>query len=167
MREIPLSNGGVALVDDEDYERIAAAGTWRRSTRKNYVVRGTMRDGKVKTVFMHREVMGDTAGIYYDHINGNKLDNRRSNLRIATNQQNGWNTPKMRRPCASKYKGVNFKRQHGVWHARVRQMGRDLHCGYFRNQIDAAIAYDMKVRELRGEFGRYNFPREGEQSAVA
>lgn len=170
MKEIPLSNGGVALVDDEDYEALSRW-TWRRDykgyARRTYYGGYYLADGKkkVRTMTMHRQIMGNERGVQYDHINGNKLDCRKSNLRRATNQQNLWNTRRTR--GSSRFKGVMWRASRSKWRVKVKQGDRYLELGEFRNEEIAAMAYDDAVRKLRGEFARLNFPREGEQSAVA
>jgi len=106
---------------------------------------------------MHREVLGlePGDGLAVDHINGNGLDNRRENLRIADKAQNQHNC--VSRMGRSHYKGVAWAGHVGMWRVRLRRRGVSFHVGYFRDEIDAALAYDLKAAELFGEFARPNF----------
>ncbi|MHC4207804.1 MAG: HNH endonuclease, partial [Planctomycetota bacterium] len=95
-------------------------------------------------------------GYIVDHINGNGLDNRRANLRLATVAQNAWNSKK--RNPRSGYKGVWFAADKGLWRAAIVCHGRRIHIGYFTDKIAAARAYDAAARKYYKEFARPNFP---------
>ena len=124
MREIPLTKNKVAVVDDEDYERIAqfkwhsvCMGLYRKIW---YAVRDA-RDGEqmeIERIYMHREIMGATPGVEIDHRNGDGLDNRKQNLRPATHAQNIRNRYKQKRyacaVCSSRFKGVGRHKSHGT-----------------------------------------------------
>lgn len=120
---------------------------------------------------MHHMVAGrPPAGLVVDHINGNTLDNRRENLRIATRTQNSQNSQKhLVAGAKSGYRGVHptFRTSSGEtrWRARIRLNGVITHLGYFYSEVDAAKAYDQKAREMFGSFARLNFPEEGEHPA--
>jgi AP2 domain. len=152
MSEIPLLRGQVALVDDEDYEMLVAYGTWRIASG---VYAGMMRGGR--TILMHRVILGPQAGQEIDHINMDGLDNRRSNLRLATKSQNGIHRPKPR-PSASRYKGVGWWRRDSCWRVKIGHGGR--HVGYFANEDDAAHAYDAEAIRTYGAFAWLNFPED-------
>lgn len=155
MREIPLRRGGVTLVDDEDYDALTMYGWGLVSTK--YVVRW---DGVTKTnILMHREIMCAPEGMQVDHINGNKLDNRRCNLRVVSEQQNHWNQGP-HKDSASGFVGVAWCRNCRVWRARIMQCGKNHHLGRFNTAEEAARARDAKARELFGEYARLNFPEE-------
>jgi hypothetical protein len=153
MREIPLTRGYVAIVDDEDYEWLMAEGPWCYCN--GYAVRGR---GNIK---MHRLILGLTAGDgkQADHINRNKLDNRRCNLRLCTASQNHANMSIFRNNTTG-YKGVTFLRSHGKYRAKIKVRGRYIFLGYFDNPIDAACAYDKAARFHFGEFANTNFQGE-------
>jgi hypothetical protein len=107
---------------------------------------------------MHRLILNPPAGFVTDHINGNRLDNRRINLRIATHRQNCQN----QRPKGlhSQYIGVTKIRQ-GKWErwmAQIRHDGIRIHLGYFTDEIEAARAYDQAALAHHGEFASLNFP---------
>ncbi len=108
---------------------------------------------------MHRLIVGAKAGISIDHINGNTLDNRKCNLRIATPSQNSMN--QRIKEHSSHYKGVTWHRQHGKWYAQLKHNQHLNFLGLFLNEEDAARAYDAKAKELFGEFARLNFPPQG------
>lgn len=159
MREIPLSRGLLAVVDDADYERVIAAAPWSASVKPGtaYALRGVRRpDGRWTTIRLHNFL---TGWPFVDHINGNGLDNRRCNLRPADKTTNGQNRT---RTCAntSGYKGVTWHKQGRKWAAQLQATGRRIHLGLFDSKIAAALAYDDAARRHFGEFARLNFPLE-------
>lgn len=109
-------------------------------------------------IHMHRLILGldsrDTR--LCDHKNGNGLDNRRANLRIATTSQNLANRGKTRRNTSG-YKGVMWFKRKRKWYARIRVSGKSVHLGYFDDPIDAAKAYDDAALKHFGEFAKTNF----------
>lgn len=157
MRTIPLSQGKVALVDDADFERLSKFNWFaHKHTRKNrtvfYAVRNARFGGKCVTLALHREVLGvfDTK-IKIDHKNLNELDNRKQNLRLATNTQNGWNSQKA--PSrSSQFKGVCWHKQRQRWMARIHVNGQQRHLGLFEIEEDAACAYAAAAKQHFGEF---------------
>lgn len=160
MREIPLTKGRVALVDDADYERIAFY-RWH-CTSNGYAAR-TTRVGDVVTqsyVLMHREVLGFPPEPHIDHADGDKLNNCRANLRACSASQNQGNAPKRKRHgvSASPYKGVTWQRSVGRWQASIYVDGRQVSLGLYGHESDAALAYDRAARERWGSFARLNFP---------
>jgi len=106
---------------------------------------------------MHRFIMDPPEGMVVDHRNGNRLDNRRSNLRVCTQKQNTHNSrPKGK---SSRFKGVCYDKARGQWMAPVRSPdGKDIHTGRFDDEVEAAKAHDRLARELHGEFAYLNFP---------
>ncbi len=106
---------------------------------------------------MHREIIKAPDNLFVDHINLNGLDNRKANLRLATKIQNSRNTPKMKRKTSSKYKGVSYQKRDRIWRAKIKINRRDKHLGSFRDEIDAAEAYDKAAHKYFGEFARPNF----------
>lgn len=148
-REIPLTQGHVALVDDKDYERFMAMGKWQVSLcgGRLYAARGHQR--------MHRLLIDAPL---VDHINGNGLDNRRANLRPATGTQNNANSRRSR-ANTSGYKGVSLYRRTGRWRAYLGTRPREVHLGYFDTPEQAARAYDAAATQAWGEYARLNFPK--------
>lgn len=151
MKKIKLHNEKYVLVDDTDYI-ILSQSKWHIGAR-GYVMRYEKGN---KTLSMHRIIM-NFPELCVDHINGDKLDNRRENLRLVTNHQNLLNRGKNKNN-SSGYKGVNF--QNGKWHAKITFNKIQKHIGYFDNKIDAAKAYDSIAKILHGIFARLNFPED-------
>lgn len=112
-----------------------------------------------RTVVLHRLLMDNPKGLDVDHINGDKADNRRANLRAVTRQQNIRNSGPRRR-AASRYKGVTLHKR-GKWNARIVVNGRNLHLGLFVAEEAAAKAYDAAALAHFGEYAWLNFPPEG------
>jgi hypothetical protein len=106
---------------------------------------------------MHREIMQAPPGKVVDHINGNRLDNRKCNLRLCTRRQNLRNAAK-RPGCQSQFKGVSFDRRHNRWFATIWFEGRSISLGSFLDEVEGARAYDRAALELFGEYAWLNFP---------
>jgi hypothetical protein len=154
MKEIPLSRGLVAMVDDEDFSWLSQW-SWvasKGSRGKYYAVR---REGPL-TILMHREILGEQAGPSTDHKFGDTLDNRRANLRPATQAKNCLNAVK-RKNAKSRFKGVSAKRD--KWEARFR----DERYGVYETQEDAARAYDRAAVAHDPEFALTNFTPDGRE----
>jgi len=164
LKEIPLTRGYVAFVDDEDYEWLSQF-KWhvKKSGRTCYAVRKvTVAPNTYKKEFMHNAIMKPKEGEQVDHIDGNGLNNCRANLRLANHQLQQANRRKTK--GVSRFKGVTrvvHKRKRTGdwirWHARIKFNGKYISLGYFENEEDAARAYDKKARELFGEFAKTNF----------
>ncbi len=160
MKEIPLTRGMVALVDDEDYEEmqlyrwhaIRSRHTWYAATSiRNEVT------GKYADVRMHHMVIPQLPpGRTIDHVNGNGLDNQKRNLRSATPTQQARNAS-VPSNNACGFKGVYFEKRRKVWHARIKVNGRSRFLGSFSSAEEAALAYDEEARAEFGEFARPNF----------
>ena len=104
---------------------------------------------------MHRVINNTPEGFETDHINGDRLDNRRINLRTVNHQQNTWNSKK----CIDglcQYKGVDFKKDHKKYRASVILNGRHIHIGYFETEEEAALAYNKSAYKLFGEYANLN-----------
>jgi len=148
---IGLTKGKVAIVDAADFEWLSQYqwSAWQHG-RTFYARRGRGND----IVHMHREIMQPPPGYVVDHIDGNGLNNRRSNLRICKPAQNACNT----RPArgAGRFKGVFPAGT--MWGAAIWHKGQEYWLGLFDDEIEAALARDRKARELQGEFAWLNFP---------
>lgn len=156
MKTIPLTQGQVAIVDDEDYERVARF-TWclhRSGNGKLYAGRITRVRGRRRKVKLHRYLLRCRPGQLGDHRNGDGLDNRRRNLRRATHAQNNQNKKGW---SAFGLKGVS-RWPNGRWRARIGYHGRQRWLGMFDDRTEAAKAYDRAARKMFGEFARLNFP---------
>lgn len=112
---------------------------------------------------MHRVIIEAPDEMFVDHINHNGLDNRRSNLRLATRSENTQNRRKISTKTRSRYKGLSLhKERRKGWSARIRVKGKSKFLGFFADEIEAGKAYDRAARKYHGEFAVLNF--EGKQS---
>ncbi len=176
FRLIPLTQGRFAKVDPEYYHRLSKY-KWTfhdsQSTNGYYAVRTISQNGRQIKIWMHRQIMAYKlntelcnlpADLVVDHINGNSLDNRKANLRLATQQQNLWNSNRGKNTGSSRYKGVTWDKSRARWRVRIKHKGRKLSFGYHKNEIDAAKAYDRAILKLRGPFAVLNFPKRKSKS---
>lgn len=162
--EMQFKNGKTGLLSEEDTDLLAVC---------NWIISGpgyvTGSYTKGKPAYLHRVVLSRmlgrelVKGEYTDHINGNRLDNRRENLRVVTNRQNLLNR-RLQDNNTSGYRGVSHyngqahKDIKKRWTAEIKVMGKRKHLGYYLTAEDAARAYDKAARELNGEFAMLNFP---------
>lgn len=156
MRKIIL-NKGVALVDDEDHELVSRH-KWRKVKRRNtyYAITSIINNNKKVILTMHRLIVGKPPlRLVTDHINGNGLDNRKINLRFCTNAQNIMNTPK--RIGSGRFKGIFFQKSRtNPWNARIYCNGKCIYLGCFKEEVNAALAYNSAAKKYFGEFARPN-----------
>lgn len=159
MKQIPLTKGMFAIVDDEDFD-VYSTQKWhvKKGSTKHYAAcaRKVTHEGKEYSIkiFMHRCMLDADVGVIVDHINGNGLDNRRCNLRLATRSQNLANQRTVRNKWG--YKGITYRRRHKTWRARIGFNGKTVDLGEFGNLDDAAQAYDEAAKKLFGEFAVTN-----------
>lgn len=160
MKKIPLSRGLFAIVDDEDFDRLSAIKWHARPIQKSvsgfYAVngRGGAKPTRHGCRYMHREVLNAPLGLHVDHINGDGLDNRRCNLRLATASENCVNR------VAHNPTGFRGVRKSGKnrWSALIQWQGRQRNLGSFSCSEEAAAAYDRAAVSLHGAFAILNFP---------
>jgi hypothetical protein len=165
MREIPLTHGKVALVDDQDYESLAKHKWHARRSGATFYARRNARlpDGRWSMAYMHREIFGADLGVEVDHWNRNGLDNQRENLRSCThseNQSNSWKRPGL----SSRFRGVSWRRDCRKWQVHIRLgpktrqgRARSVCLGLFVDEGSAAHAYDVAARGAFREFASLNF----------
>lgn len=152
-KEIVLTQGFVAVVDDEDFLWLSQY-NWciLKLPHNNYAKRTN------KAILMHREIMGklnpDIGELQIDHINHNGLDNRKENLRICTSRQNAGNQRKTR--GSSKYKGVHLEKQTGEWRASIGINGKNKKSPRFTFEWQAAEWYNYEAKKQFGEFALLN-----------
>lgn len=158
MKEIKLSQGRVAYVDDEDYEYLSQ---WRwfahRDGKTFYAGRSAMVNGKRKQLWMHREIKNTPLGMEVDHIDHNGLNNQKENLRNCTRFQNAKNTTTH---SETGYLGVSFydfnRKKSKPYRATIWVNGENIHLGTFATPISAAIAYNEAAIKYHGEFANLN-----------
>lgn len=146
-KQIPLTKGKFAIIDDADFESIKMF-RWS-CTNTGYAARAKRINGKSKYIPMHRVILNAPDGIDIDHINGNRLDNRRCNLRLATRAQNVHNS-RMRKDNTSGFKGV-YKR-YGKFVAKICFNHIWIWLGLFPTAEEASQAYQDTARKLHGNF---------------
>jgi hypothetical protein len=158
-RRIYLGDGLFALVDPPDYYWL---NNFHWSPRRNsnciYAVRFINDPGrKTKIVSLHREITNAPPGLLVDHRNRNTLDNRRSNLRLATHSQNQFNKAKTTLKTSSRFIGVYLEKRSGLWGTKISHHGKSTWLGRFKSELDAAHAYDEAARKYHKDFARLNF----------
>lgn len=153
MKGILLSQGKVALVDDEDYASVAGM-RWQAVNIKGSIYACTRMNSKMQ--YLHRVIMQPTDRQLVDHKDGNGLNNLRSNLRICTDRQNARNSIS-RRNKSSHFKGVS-KTTNGYWKVQICVDGFARRLGTFQNDINAARVYDVTAQHYFGEFAYLNLP---------
>ena len=161
FRRIPLGEGKFTIVEQQDFYRFNIF-KWcpQKKNRNIYVVRlaGDTKK-RMKIISLHREIMNHPAGLLVDHRNSDGLDNRRQNLRLATKSQNTCNSRK-RTNTSSQFVGVYLDNRRDLWVACIRYRGKRVFLGYFKNEIDAAKAYDAAAKISRRirlfEFSHFN-----------
>ncbi|WP_058189836.1 HNH endonuclease [Terracidiphilus gabretensis] len=165
MKEISLTKGYVALVDDRDYDVLMRLAPWHahKAPRTFYAVHSYYDGGgreapRIRKLLMHHVIMGRKfGGRDVDHKDGNGLNNQRSNLRWSTRSQNRANSAKARNG-ANKYKGVHFLTRLGKFQAYIGSKPKR-YLGVFRSEEEAASAYDRAAIDLYGEFACLNLPQ--------
>ena len=152
-----LTNGGTALVDESSYSFINRW-SWQRHT-KGYAYRsftyGRKGERRCIQIYMHRLIARAKKGQQVDHINGDRLDNRKSNLRICSSSENAMNRKKQS-GFSSRYKGVSWNSEISKWVAQIKIKGDQLSLGSFVNEISAAKAYNKAAKIHFGEFACIN-----------
>jgi len=161
-KQIELTQGKIAIVDDDDYEDISifkwsAQKITESHTENYYARRASKEDGKSVKIYMHRLITKCPKGMVVDHINGNGLDNRKENLRICTQSENIRNQGRQKTNKTG-YKGVRFYRNNFI--AQISQNNKQVYLGIFDDAISAAKAYDAKAKEIYGDYANLNFPRQ-------
>ena len=162
MKKIQLSGHrkgstikGYVLVDDDDFEWLNKY-KWH-CNKYGYAVKTHKKLNGIRSkLFMHGLLIYRFPSMQVDHINGNKLDNRKENLRIVTPQQNTWNTKKSK-SNTSGYRGVYWHSQCKKWYSQIRtNKKKTIHLGMFNNKEDAASAYNKAALIQRGKFAMLN-----------
>ena len=154
VKEIKLANNkGVALVDDEDYERL---NEYKWNLAKPYYASTNIYINNERTMKrMHLLILDGIKGKEIDHIDGNGLNNQKNNLRLVNRSQNCMNRNK-RKNCSSKYKGVSWDKNEKKWRVHICINKKIKYLGRFENEIKAANAYNKAAKELFNEYANLN-----------
>lgn len=156
MKRIQLTQNKYTIVDDENYEELSKY-RWYLNTfgyvrRWRPTIERQAKPGS-REIFLHRHLIDVPKGYVIDHINGDKLDNRRCNLRVCTPHQNRMNRQSQKNNTSG-YKGVFWNKQRNKWSAKINFNHKQIYTGYFDNKEDAAKAYERAARKYFGEFAR-------------
>lgn len=153
---IPLTKGKLALVDVDDMSRLTEHNWCATFKRGAWRAQRKVASGGTRThIYMHREILCLRGPECVDHIDGNGLNNQKSNLRLCTNAQNRQN---QKTPCTntSGMKGVSWDKKKGRWRAHIGIYGQCKFLGYFGDTLAAGLAYNNAATVLYGEFARLN-----------
>lgn len=165
MKQIPLSQGYFALVDDRDYPKVSGY-KWRAAVmakHRVYAARQVRRGGKrgallYSTRYMHRLLLREPVGLFVRHKNGNGLDNQRSNLIIIPPQKANWGVCHKPPNRYSQFRGVSWSIEVRKWVGLIGCNYKLYNLGLYKTQEEAALAYDAAARKLFGELAQQNFP---------
>ena len=146
---IHLTNGDIALCSPDKFEKLSGF-VWFPLKARNTTYAGRSECGI--TIRMHHDIAGKTR---IDHVNGNGLDNRIENLRPASASQNAMNSRKLSKAYSS-FKGVSYHKRDNRWVGKIQVNGTAIHLGNFKEEKDAAIAYNNAATKYFGEFSRIN-----------
>ena len=161
FRKIKLSSGKFVIVDPEDFETLNQYNWYEKNNGYTYYAERKEKIlGHKKTIKMHRQIMNAPPGKVVDHINRHGWDNRKANLQVVSQQENTWNSLRGVGQGKSKYKGIGYSGNNKKWKATLCHKGKKIHLGYFKNEIDAAKAYDEAAKLFRGRFAVLNFEEE-------
>lgn len=158
IMSIPLTKGYTAIIDERD--GYLAAHQWHAHPTRHtvYAARSVGPHGQQKTILLHRAILQAPVGMEVDHWDGNGLNNRRSNLRLATRAQHSTNNHTV--VGAVPFRGVfTDKKTPGIWRAGIRHQGVRTSLGNFTSAEEAARAYDEAALRLHGPCAKVNFPR--------
>jgi len=147
-------------VDPADYKRLRGYQWIAKKGRNSFYAQrrvATGKAGKKALVYMHQEIIEVPEPMVVDHINHDGMDNRRANLRAASRSENMYHRKKCSGATHSKYKGIYWRKKNRKWQAMITFERKRIHLGCFRNEIEAAKAYDRAAMKYHGEFASLNF----------
>lgn len=165
MRQIKLSQHRkiknytlqlVALVDDLDFEKLNQYKWYALNCKGIFYARTAIPfEGKQKILIMHRLILDAPKDMMVDHRDGNGLNNQRSNIRLCTRGQNKMN--QNTRSGSSQFKGVTWNKRAKKWRAFITVDSKLMYLGSFKSEVAAAKKYDIKAKDLHGDFANLNF----------
>lgn len=148
---VPLTRGLFSVIDASDADRVGNV-NWRANATKNtsYAVREvSLPNGGRASVFLHRLITNAESGMVVDHIDGNGLNNKSSNLRVVTHRENIHNTAPPRNNTSG-VKGVSFDKQRNKWFAKIMIRGKQIALGRYDKKEDAIAAYNTAFEKYNG-----------------
>lgn len=154
MKSIALRGGKYALLDDEDFDKLKQY-KWHLNVH-GYCFRFVWIDGRRVSILMHREILGLKVGemVMVDHVNSNRCDNRKENIRVCSRSQNAGNQ-RLSSNNTSGIKGVSWDKKSKKWRASIRFGNKNYHLGFFANKEDAGKAYEKEAVKRHGEFANF------------
>ncbi|MCL2932628.1 MAG: hypothetical protein MGG11_10310 [Trichodesmium sp. MAG_R03] len=151
-KKILITRGQIVIVDEQDYQELSQ---YKWYLIDGFAARTIKKDDKRTTIYMHRVIMDAPMGISVYHINHNKLDNQRENLRLVKGSARMHRRPSVKH--SSKYRGVYWCKDKRKWIAEIKVYKKQIRLGRFEVEKDAAIAYDEAARKYYGSLARTNF----------
>jgi len=151
-KKILITRGQIVIVDEQDYQELSQ---YRWYLIDGFAARTIKKDNKRTTIYMHRVIMDAPIGISVYHINHNKLDNQRENLRLVKGSARMHRRPSVKH--SSKYRGVYWCKDKRKWIAEIKVYKKQIRLGRFEVEKDAAVAYDEAARKYYGSLARTNF----------
>lgn len=155
MKNITLTQGKEAIVDDCDFEELNRHKWYAAKPRKIFYAVRNLPGTPQRQIRMHRIILNAPKGQEIDHKDGDGLHNWRKNLRFCTNTENQHN--RFSRTGSSRFKGVCWHSRDNKWQSNIRIKRKHTYLGSYDNEIEAALAYDKAARKYFGEFARVNF----------
>lgn len=158
-RKIPLTRGLFTTVDEEDFARFGSLKWYAQRAYGGtfYAARRQPRKDGGRMIWLHKEISGAKATQRADHVFGNTLDNRRFNLRVCTNAENGRNRVRPNSNNTSNFKGVFWHQRAKKWMAQIKVNAKAFYLGLFKSAESAAKAYDEAAIRFHGKFASLNF----------
>lgn len=154
LKNIELTQGKFAIVDDSEFDNVNQF-KWHYDKTTGYAKRSVTTNGVRKIVYMHRFINNTPDGMLTDHKNGDRLDNRKENLRSCNRTQNHANK-RVGSNYSSNFKGVYWHKNRNKWVAMIRFERKGRYLGCYESEIEAAKAYNKAAKDLFGEFAKVN-----------